>query len=58
MYTQLSASEQRQTVNPFCRAFPTDVSCTVPNVGAAGGEQGSMLQNSVSAENFPIKFSS
>ncbi len=39
MYTQMTLEEQRRTVNPFCRAFPTDVSCTVPNVGAAGGEQ-------------------
>jgi hypothetical protein len=39
MYSQLSLSEQRHSVNPYCRAFPTDVSCTVPNVGAAGGEQ-------------------
>lgn len=39
MYSQMSLVEQRQNVNPFCRAFPTDVSCTVPNVGAGGGEQ-------------------
>merc|ERR1712223_801890 len=25
--------------NPMCAAFPTEVSCMVPNVGAAGGEQ-------------------
>jgi hypothetical protein len=23
----------------MCQVFPTEVSCTVPNVGAAGGEQ-------------------
>ena len=39
MYSQMTLEEQRKNVNPFCRAFPTDVSCTVPNVGAAGGEQ-------------------
>ena len=26
-------------INPFCQVFPTEVSCTVPNIGAAGGEQ-------------------
>jgi len=25
--------------NPMCAAFPTEVSCMVPNIGAAGGEQ-------------------
>jgi hypothetical protein len=25
--------------NPMCAVFPTEVSCTIPNVGAAGGEQ-------------------
>ena len=23
----------------MCAVFPTEVSCTVPNIGAAGGEQ-------------------
>ncbi len=26
-------------VSPFCSTFPTEVSCTVPNIGAAGLEQ-------------------
>ena len=26
-------------INPMCKAFPTEVSCSLPNVGAAGGEQ-------------------
>ena len=26
-------------INPFCQVVPTEVSCTVPNIGAAGGEQ-------------------
>ncbi len=26
-------------IDPFCAAFPLEVSCTVPNIGAAGGEQ-------------------
>ncbi len=28
-----------QVVSPFCSTFPTEVSCTVPNIGAAGLEQ-------------------
>ncbi len=32
-------AERNVVVSPFCRTFPTEVSCTVPNVGAAGLEQ-------------------
>ena len=39
MFYQLSKSEQKVSVNPFCAAFPTEVSCSVPNIGAAGGGQ-------------------
>ena len=35
----LSRAEQKVVVSPFCAVFPTEVSCTVPNIGAAGGEQ-------------------
>lgn len=38
-YNRMPASDRRNAVNPMCRAFPLEVSCTVPNVGAAGGEQ-------------------
>ena len=38
-YNRLSADERITEVNPFCRAFPLEVSCTVPNVGAGGGDQ-------------------
>lgn len=38
-YGRLPADEQKFKVNPFCATFPLEVSCTVPNVGAAGGEQ-------------------
>ena len=31
--------EHPKTINPFCSTFPLEVSCTVPNVGAAGGMQ-------------------
>ena len=31
--------EDPETINPFCSTFPLEVSCTVPNVGAAGGMQ-------------------
>ena len=39
MFTRMEADEQEISVNPFCSTFPKEVSCTVPNVGAAGGEQ-------------------
>ena len=38
-HIRLSPEEQSIGVNPFCSTFPLEVSCTVPNVGAAGGEQ-------------------
>lgn len=38
-FGQLSLEEQAVSINPFCQTFPLEVSCTVPNVGAAGGEQ-------------------
>ncbi len=38
-FYQLSRAERKLVVSPFCATFPTEVSCTVPNIGAAGGEQ-------------------
>jgi len=40
-FNQLSYKEQQSgaVINPMCKAFPTEVSCSLPNVGAAGGEQ-------------------
>lgn len=38
-YTRMTPEEQEIAVNPFCSTFPKEVSCTVPNVGAAGGLQ-------------------
>lgn len=38
-YYYKSKAERRVSVSPFCAIFPTEVSCTVPNIGAAGGEQ-------------------
>lgn len=40
-YYALTKEEQKIAVNPLCEAFPTEVSCDVPNVGAAGGVQNS-----------------
>lgn len=39
VYSQMGKDEQSRAINPFCQAFPTEVSCTIPNIGAAGGEQ-------------------
>jgi len=39
MFYQKSRREQKVSVNPFCAAFPTEVSCSVPNIGAAGSGQ-------------------
>jgi len=38
-YYQMSVPERKHQINPMCAVFPTEVSCTVPNIGAAGGEQ-------------------
>eukprot|EP00095_Tigriopus_kingsejongensis_P003530 maker-scaffold106_size358372-snap-gene-0.15 protein:Tk03530 transcript:maker-scaffold106_size358372-snap-gene-0.15-mRNA-1 annotation:"innexin inx2" len=38
-FSMLTRAEQRVSISPFCAIFPTEVSCTVPNIGAAGGEQ-------------------
>lgn len=38
-YYQKTPKERRISINPFCATFPTEVSCTVPTVGAAGGAQ-------------------
>ena len=38
-FSQISRAERKVVVSPFCAVFPTEVSCTVPNIGAAGGEQ-------------------
>jgi len=34
-----SRAEQKIQINPLCQVFPTEVSCIVPNIGSAGGEQ-------------------
>ncbi|XP_040572045.1 innexin inx2 [Lepeophtheirus salmonis] len=38
-YYLMTKTEREHSVNPFCQTFPTEVSCTVPNIGAGGGEQ-------------------
>ena len=38
-YNMLSKAEQKVNVDPMCNVFPTEVSCVIPNVGAAGGGQ-------------------
>lgn len=38
-WMQMTKEEQLISINPFCSTFPLEVSCTVPNVGAAGGPQ-------------------
>ncbi len=38
-FYQMSSAERKVNINPMCATFPTEVSCTVPNIGAAGGEQ-------------------
>ena len=38
-YYTLSPAEQKIAPNPLCQVFPTEVSCSVPNVGAGGGAQ-------------------
>ena len=38
-FLNIFLTEQKNQINPFCAVFPTEVSCTIPNVGAAGGEQ-------------------
>ena len=35
----LTPDQQAVNINPFCTTFPLEVSCSVPNVGAAGGGQ-------------------
>jgi hypothetical protein len=40
-FMQMPFEERLLNLNPFCQAFPTEVSCTVPNVGAGGGTQDS-----------------
>ena len=39
VYSHMSREDQEININPFCQTFPKEVSCTVPNVGAAGGPQ-------------------
>ena len=36
---RMTPEQQMEKVNPFCSTFPLEVSCSVPNVGAAGGGQ-------------------
>ena len=38
-FNQMTKHQQKVTVNPFCAVFPTEVSCSVPNIGAAGSGQ-------------------
>lgn len=35
----LSKPEREVSVNPFCAAFPKEISCEVPAIGAGGGKQ-------------------
>ncbi|QQP58449.1 Innexin [Caligus rogercresseyi] len=45
-YWLLSRDVRENSVNPFCQAFPTEVSCTVPNIGAGGGIKTSLMKRS------------
>ena len=36
---RMTPDQQAVSINPFCTTFPLEVSCSVPNVGAAGGGQ-------------------
>jgi len=38
-YLGLPRHERKMTINPMCATFPTEVSCSIPTVGAAGGDQ-------------------
>lgn len=38
-FYSMSVAERRGSVNPFCAAFPKEVSCDMPTIGAAGREQ-------------------
>ena len=41
--------------DPMCAVFPTEVSCTIPNVGAAGGNQVCpFVQGSIGIRQRPI----
>ena len=35
----LTKAERAVSVNPFCAAFPKEISCDVPAIGASGGTQ-------------------
>ena len=39
MYLRMSKAEREGVHNPMCAAFPTEISCSLPDVGAAGGTQ-------------------
>ena len=38
-YLSMTEGERKGTRNPMCHAFPTEISCDLPNVGAGGGNQ-------------------
>ena len=38
-FYSLTKPEREVAVNPFCAAFPKEISCDVPAMGASGGEQ-------------------
>jgi len=38
-FLSLPREERRKGYNPMCEVFPTEVSCNIPNIGAAGGKQ-------------------
>lgn len=38
-FSRLHPDEQKFKPNPFCQVFPLETSCTLPSVGAGGGEQ-------------------
>ena len=37
-FSRLGSDEQKLSVNPMCATFPLDTSCSLPIIGAAGGE--------------------
>eukprot|EP00092_Neocalanus_flemingeri_P010764 GFUD01011593.1.p1 GENE.GFUD01011593.1~~GFUD01011593.1.p1 ORF type:complete len:526 (+),score=111.55 GFUD01011593.1:72-1649(+) len=40
-YLSLSRNERKLSINPMCATFPTEVSCNIGSIGAAGGDQNS-----------------
>ena len=38
-YLRMTQSEREGKRNPMCHAFPTEISCNLPDVGPAGGNR-------------------